>query len=196
MATTGTKKPSTTKKTNNKNTTEEVNTASAVSATVEAKVEVPVVKPEFKITQEDTVSVVSCVKGELMWKSPEGRKEVWNHFGDTNYMTIADLFKMRNYDQRFFSDNWVTIEGENAQAYLDYLQVSKYYKNFRTVNQFDKIFSMAPDEIIDTVSKFSNEVKETFARRAKEFMNDGKLDSYQRIEAIQKATGFDLNEDF
>jgi hypothetical protein len=179
-------------KTNSKKTTADVD----ATVNTEAKVENPAVKPEFKITQEDTVAVVSCVKGELMWKSPEGRKEVWNHFGDTNYMTIADLFKMRNYDQRFFSDNWVTIEGENAQAYLDYLQVSKYYKNFRTVNQFDKIFTMAPDAIIDTVSKFSTEVKETFARRAKEFMNDGKLDSYQRIEAIQKATGFDLHEDF
>lgn len=192
MATTGVKKSPTTKKTNRKKTTVDVD----ATVTTEAKVENQVVKPEFKITQEDTVAVVSCVKGELMWKSPEGRKEVWNHFGDTNYMTIADLFKMRNYDQRFFSDNWVTIEGENAQAYLDYLQVSKYYKNFRTVNQFDNIFSMAPDAIIDTVSKFSTEVKETFARRAKEFMNDGKLDSYQRIEAIQKATGFDLHEDF
>ena len=192
MATTGVKKSSTTKKTSIKKTTADVDTV----PTTEEKIENLVAKPEFKITQEDTVAVVSCVKGELMWKSTEGRKEVWNHFGDTNYMTIADLFKMRNYDQRFFSDNWVTIEGENAQAYLDYLQVSKYYKNFRTVNQFDKIFSMAPDEIIGTVSKFSNEVKETFARRAKEFMNDGKLDSYQRIEAIQKATGFDLHEDF
>ena len=192
MATTGVKKPSATKKATSKNTTVDVDTAS----TAEVKVETEVVKPDFKITNEDSVAVVSCVKGELMWKSPEGRKEVWNHFGDTNYMTIADLFKMRNYDQRFFSDNWVTIEGENAQAYLDYLQVSKYYKNFRTVNQFDKIFSMVPDEIISIVSKFSNEVKETFARRAKEFMNDGKLDSYQRIEAIQKATGFDLHEDF
>ena len=192
MATTGVKKSSTTKKTASKKTTADVDTV----PTTEVKIENPIAKPEFKITQEDMVAVVSCVKGELMWKSPEGRKEVWNHFGDTNYMTIADLFKMRNYDQRFFSDNWVTIEGENAQAYLDYLQVSKYYKNFRTVNQFDKIFSMAPDEIIGTVSKFSNEVKETFARRAKEFMNDGKLDSYQRIEAIQKATGFDLHEDF
>ena len=192
MATTGVKKSSIAKKTTNKTATADVNT----TPVAETKIENPAVKPELKITQEDTVSVVSCVKGELMWKSPEGRKEVWNHFGDTNYMTIADLFKMRNYDQRFFSDNWVTIEGENAQAYLDYLQVSKYYKNFRTVNQFDKIFSMVPDEIISIVSKFSNEVKETFARRAKEFMNDGKLDSYQRIEAIQKATGFDLHEDF
>ncbi|MFA6728941.1 MAG: hypothetical protein WCS17_12130 [Prevotella sp.] len=192
MATTGIKKPSTTKKTTSKKTADDVNTTD----TAEVKVETKVVKPDFKITNEDTVAVVSCVKGELMWKSPEGRKEVWNHFGDANPMTVSDLFKMRNYDQRFFSDNWVTIEGEHAQEYMDYLQVSKYYKNFKTVNQFDKIFDMSPDEIVNAVSQFSNETKETFARRAKEFMDEGKLDSYQRIEAIQKATGFDLHEDF
>ena len=193
MTTTDAKKTSATKKATSKKTTSDVN---SVVTSTEKIVEKKVVKPEFKITNEDIVPVVSCVKGELMWKAPEGRKEVWNHFGDTNYMSVADLFKMRNYDQRFFSDNWVTIEGENAQAYLDYLQVSKYYTNFKTVNQFDKIFNMSPDEIVNTVAKFSNETKETFARRAKEFMSDGKLDSYQRIEAIQKATGFDLHEDF
>ncbi len=191
MAVSKTSKPSTARKTTSKKVVE-----NTVDASTKEKIEDIVEKEKIVITQEDTVPVVSCVKGELMWKSPEGRKEVWNHFGDTNYMSVSDLFKMRNYDQRFFSDNWVTIEGEHAQEYMDYLQVSKYYKNFKTVNQFDKIFNMSPNDIIDTVSKFSNEVKETFARRAKEFMSEGKLDSYQRIEAIQKATGFDLHEDF
>ena len=191
MAVSKASKPSAARKTTSKKVTE-----NTVDTSTEGKIESIVEKEKFIITQEDTVPVVSCVKGELMWKSPEGRKEVWNHFGDTNYMSVSDLFKMRNYDQRFFADNWVTIEGEHSQEYMDYLQVSKYYKNFKTVNQFDKIFNMSPNEIVGTVSKFSNEVKETFARRAKEFMSDGNLDNYQRIEAIQKATGFDLHEDF
>lgn len=191
MPTSNTSNPSTARKTSSKKVVK--NSEDIIQ---KEKVENDTAKEKIVITQEDTVPVVSCVKGELMWKSPEGRKEIWNHFGDTNYMSVADLFKMRNYDQRFFSDNWVTIEGENAQEYMDYLQVSKYYNNFKTVNQFDKIFNMPPNDIVEIVSKFSSEVKETFARRAKEFMSEGKLDSYQRIEAIQKSTGFDLHENF
>lgn len=147
-----------------------------------------------EVQMTDVVEVKSCVYGMLKWKSPSIGMIVWDSFGESNYLTVANLFEMRNRDRSFFEKNWICIEGANAPAVLDFLQVSRFYKGLVAIEDYDELLFGDADEAKIRIEKLPPAVKETIARRAYALIGEGRLDSRRMIEAVEETTGFDLSE--
>lgn len=149
-----------------------------------------------KVSLSESITVKSCFMGKLVWISKRtGYKIIWNEFGDENPMTVEELLDMRNGDRRFFEDHWVSIIGERAKEIMDYLQISKYYKDINNVSDIDDIFDYEPDEIYKIVSAYGEHEKELVALRAAKLIAESKLDSLKVVSAIRKATGYSLELD-
>lgn len=186
-----TKKSESVKK-NNTSPESKVTTESATESIIEK------VKPKKRLTLKDIppltlVEVRSNFYGTLVYVSRKtGYEIVWNEFGTSQYMTVEELSTMRNTQINFFKNNWIVLEGENAQDILEMLQVDRFYVNAIDIDNFDEIFSMSPDEITETISKLPDGTKESIARRAFELIESKKLDSMKCIEALEKALNVEL----
>lgn len=146
-----------------------------------------------KVSLDETIDVKSCFMGKLNWTSKKtGYNLKWSEFGDVNPMTVSELLDMRNGDRRFFEEHWVSLVGERAKPIMEYLQISKYYKDINTVDDIDVIFTYAPDEIVAVVSNFDSHNKELVALRAASLIKEDKLDSLKVIAAVKEATGYGL----
>ena len=145
------------------------------------------------VKDDDTADVRSCVVGKLTWKSAKtGYKVIWDEFGTSNPMTVEELRDMRNGSRKFFENNWVVIEGDNAEDILKYLQIDKYYKDFSSIEDIDLIFEYEPDEAEAVIKKLGYGLKEVVARRASVLKSEGLLDSVKMIEAVERASGFTI----
>lgn len=152
-------------------------------------------KPLPKVDLNELVEVESCFHGELYFESPKtGNKANWGYFGAVDYLTVEDLMSMRNTQPAFFRNNWIMLVGDNAQDVFDYLQLGRFYKNYRSVEDFAELFAMAPEDLAEAMAEMNKEAKENVARHAYSLMQDGELDSVRLIEVIEKATGFNLRE--
>lgn len=155
----------------------------------------PVKKKLPRPDLNDLVEVESCFHGQLNFVSEKtGRRASWGKFGDVDYLTVEDLMSMRNAHPGFFKNNWIMLVGDNAEAVFEYLQLGRYYKNYRSREDFDELFNMEPDALKEVLDTMSSDAKENVARHAYALINDGELDSNRVIDVIEKATGFELRD--
>lgn len=173
-----------------------VNNDISVDTTVEQKTEAPKKKAapkKKKVSLSDFVDVQSCVVGRLIWKSRKtGYKMIWDEYGDINPMQVSDLIDMRNDSKSFFASNWVAILGDNAEDVLDYLQVSKFYKDIKKPADLDEIICGDPDELSAFLNSANLNTKNTVVYRSKQLYDEGVIDSAKTISAIRKSTGVDI----
>ena len=77
---------------------------------------------------------------------------------------------------------------------FEYLQLGRYYKNYRSREDFDELFSMEPEALKEVLDTMSADAKENVARHAYALISEGELDSNRIIDVIEKATGFELRD--
>ena len=151
-------------------------------------------KKPAKVKLDEFVDVQSCVVGKLVWKSKKtGYKITWDSYGDINPMQVSDLLDMRNGSKHMFIANWVVLLGDRADAILDYLQVSKYYKDVLTPEDLEEIVIGDPEELEVTLKTIKDSAKEALLYKARELYKEGELDSSKTIRAIRNATGIDIS---
>ena len=141
---------------------------------------------------KELVEVRSCVHGGLFYKSKEGFIAEWSSFGDSVFMSVEELLKMRNQQVSFFEKNWIMITGDNSADIVNFLQIEKYYKDIPGVDDIDKIFDYSPKKIISEISKLPASMKETIARRAYYLIQDKKIHDTLKIEAIEEGSGYKI----
>lgn len=157
--------------------------------------DIPQKKKITPVDRNELVEVRSCVYGELNYVSRStGNRITWKTFDDPNWVTVGDLMEMRNSQRDFFEKNWIVLVGDNANDVMQYLQVDRYYKMVTSTENFDDIFKYSPDEIPGVVSKLSDSMKETVARRAYALIRNHELDSRTMITALEEALGYDLTD--
>ena len=157
------------------------------------KPKAPKRKPLPKVDLNELVEVESCFHGDLNFVSAKtGRRANWGEFGSVDYLSVEDLMSMRNTQPAFFKNNWIILVGENAQDVFDYLQLGRFYKNYRSLDDFTELFSMSPEDLKAALDDMNAESKENVARHAYALIQEGELDSVRIIEVIENSTGFDL----
>lgn len=153
------------------------------------------VKRTRKVTPQEIVDVQSCVKGRLVFRSGRtGYKISWNKFGDINPMQVSDLLDMRNEAVGFFTKNLITVCGDRAGDVLDYLQVSKYYREVKTLDDLDDMILGDPKELSVALGSMSQSQKDAIVQRARALYDEGKLTTIKTAVEIRKATGVDISE--
>ena len=106
---------------------------------------------------------------------------------------------MRNTQRSFFEKNWIFIQDTDEYSATDIyaaLAVEKYYKNVIVGEDLDSLFTMAPDEIKETISTLSDGVKQNIASIAKWKIESGELDSINRIKALEESIGLDFSPSY
>ncbi|MBO7461967.1 MAG: hypothetical protein J6T96_05175 [Bacteroidales bacterium] len=171
-------------------TTKTVKTGSAVEKTAETKT----AKKPAKVKLDEFVDVQSSVVGKLVWKSKKtGYKITWDAYGDINHMQVSDLLDMRNDSKKFFIANWVVILGDRAETILDYLQVSKYYKDVLTPEDIEEILLGDAQDLSIALTTMKDSAKNALVYQARQLYADGELDSSKTIKVIRDATGVDIS---
>lgn len=150
-------------------------------------------KKNRKVPLDTLIGVTNNVTNTLIYASKRmtGYSVEWEHYGETQYMELAELNSMRSTDPRFFKDNWVIIEDTDeytADEIYSTLGVAAYYKHYVTPATIDNLFDKTASEIELEVSQFSKGMQETVYERAKALMAAGKFDSIQKFDAIKRAS--------
>ena len=83
---------------------------------------------------------------------------------------------------------------DEYQWVLDWLGVQNFYRNALKVDEFDEVFSLSPDEIVERVSVLSDGQKASLGYRARQLMEDGTIDSRRVVAALEDALGVQLAE--
>lgn len=144
--------------------------------------------------QNDTpVICKNGTRGNLIYKSSRnlGYEVEWNEFGEEQEISFGELLAMRGSQRRFFEENWILIEDPEV---IKKLGVERYYKNVPSAENFDEIFSLAPEKLREKVSEMSDGMKDSVRIRAKELIKEGVIDSRSTIKAISEAVGKDIEE--
>lgn len=172
----------------------------AAQATVEAAApavtapgkEAPVVPKAIDVHM--TVPVRNGFQGVLVYVSRRSGEEfTWNRFGDEQEMELQELKNAKSASRMFFERNWFMFDDE-YQWVLDWLGVQNFYRNALKVDEFDEVFSLSPDEIVERVSVLSDGQKASLGYRARQLMEDGTIDSRRVVAALEDALGVQLAE--
>lgn len=139
-----------------------------------------------------TVIVRNGFHGKLIYKSRRtGESYVWHEFGDEQEMEIQELRNAKGANKAFFVENWFLFDDPEV---IDYLGVNVYYKNALTYEEFDELFDMNVDDMVERVSKLSGGQKKSIAYRAVQMIESDMIDSRSKIAALEKALGMKLVE--
>lgn len=167
--------------------------AATAQATENTSVEEPKAKLRVKeLDIHDYIHVKNGFHGTLIFKSSRtGEKFVWNGFGDEQDIELQDLKSAKSAQKKFFEKNWFLFDDP---AVIEYLGVEQYYKNSLNANEFEDLFDLPVDEVIDRVSKIPAAQKRTLAYFARKQIADGRLDSIRLVTALEEMLGVQLTE--
>lgn len=141
----------------------------------------------------DLVCVQSCFHGNLFYKSKRNGSIIeWNRFGEDQYMDVDELMYMRNTYPTFFKEQWIRLVGDNADDVFAFLHLDRYCKNNLSFDSFDDVFEMDTATMTKVVKEFAPSLRESFARRAMELIENETLTDLKTIKAIEAATGYKL----
>lgn len=146
----------------------------------------PARKTRPKIDPTEQIEVRNNTVGRLVYSSPRmmGYTIVWDSHGDVQLMDFAEVQTMKNAHKRFFQDNWITIDDPDV---IQALGISNLYKNAVNGNDIKALFEMNPNVIRKRVAAMNDGMKSTVRSAAKLAIDNGTLDSVQRIRVLEEA---------
>lgn len=150
-------------------------------------------KPTAKdIDMTQFITVRNGFQGRLFYRSSRtGERFIWENFGDEQEMELRELKNARNSAKKFFINNWFMFDEDWI---VDFLGVKQYYKNAVSIEDFDKIFTKDSEQIKKILKEMSAGQRRSAAYRARQLIEEGKIDSNKAISAIEEALGIELTE--
>lgn len=192
MATTSTKKKTTTANLDdvisNEGATEKVDLKKTTTANV-------------KIDDSAIVHVKSNVFGKLSYIDKRTQEQVdWPTCGSIQPMSFGLLRSMKASSIAFFQNQWVIPMGfadENAEKYTaadiyKALFITQYYKDLIEPSDYETICSWQPEEIRRKVALMSTEAKANLAVALNTYIEKGILDSLKAIRTFEEVLGCEL----
>lgn len=161
----------------------------------------PKKKEKVRLDDSALIRVKSNTFGKLIYINKRtGDRTEWNHHGEEQSITMADLRAMKGTQNDFFADNMIIITGceddryddvEPADIY-DALLVSKYYKNMIDPDKFGTMFKMSDDDIRARVAQMSKNARLNLVVALNTAINSGSLDSLRKIRLFEELLGCEL----
>lgn len=153
--------------------------------------------PAKKIIPKDidphqTVVVKNGFQGKLIYKSSKtGERFVWDEFGDEQDMELVELRNAKGAHKDFFINNWFMFD---EPWVVEYLGMSRYYKNAVNIEDFDSLFKKDPSELEGILSEMSDGQKKSVGYRARVLIHENEIDSLKIINVIEKCLCIELIE--
>ena len=163
---------------------------SSESATTEEK------KKSYRVKQTLDPNMLVTVKngfnGTLVYKSKRtGERFIWDEFGDEQEIELLELKSAKNSCKAFFINNCFLFDDPEV---IDWLGMSQYYKHALNADGFDRLFEKNVPDIRSTIAGLSDGQKRSVAFRAKQLIEDGKIDSIKVINALEESLNVELIE--
>lgn len=154
----------------------------------------PAAKKQYKVKQDlnpnSIITVKNGFQGRLIYISKRTQERfIWDNFCDEQDMELQELKNAKNSSKAYFENNWFLIDDPEI---IEYLGVSRYYKNALSAETFDELFDKPADEVRDIVNKLSAGQKKSVAFRAKQKIAAGEIDSIKVITALEDALSTEL----
>lgn len=143
---------------------------------------------------DDNIKCVSVTAGELLMVGKKtGILYKWADYGDTAYVEYQDL-KAEAYSSRspYIYSPLFMIEDEDVLKSREFAKVAETYKNAVTVDEMEDFFKLSLQQFKSTLKKLPNGIKDAVKAIAVDKINDGSLDSIQKIKAIDEVLGTEL----
>lgn len=143
-----------------------------------------------KLEPNTLITVRNGFNGVLVYVcSRTGERFMWDGFGAENDMELQDLRAAKNSAKGFFENNWFMIDDQDV---LEYLGVERMYRNSLTLDGFDELFELPVDQIEEKIQNIPNGQRASVAYRAKQLIDEGKIDSIKVITVLEKCLGVEL----
>jgi hypothetical protein len=162
-------------------------------AVAQAKAEVEEKQVPHKVTKMDKeklVPVMNITAHSLVYLSKRtGAEWNWTKYGDIEYMEVAELLTMRNAHRRFLDEPFILIMDDEAVSYLG---LEKMYKNMIEPDNIDKVFKLNFEDFKEITETAPKGIQILIVNRAKQLIDEGKLDSIKIVNFINEKFDTDL----
>lgn len=191
-ATSTTKKPSTVKSTIENIGTVESSEDTLVSVEDTVREVAPVIQKTYLPTEE--ISCVSVTSGELiMIGRKTGNLYSWSNYGDSAQVEYQDLKAEKfNSKSRYIYDPLFIIDDEELLATPEFKTVLDTYQNILSADDIETLFSLDNVSFRRTLKTLPKGIQNSIKSLAASKIQDGTLDSLQKIRAIDEVLGTDL----
>lgn len=148
-------------------------------------------KVRKKLDENMLVSVVSNVKGGLIYKSPRSG-QVWKFtdFGDEDVMELSELRTMLSSQRAFLEKGWLKVLDEEA---IEYLNLARFQKNVVDLDDINHILEESPEQIKQAIKEANTNTKSLIFGFAREKYLVGELRDVHVIKAIEEGLGQKLD---
>ncbi len=142
----------------------------------------------------DEINCFSITAGELiMIGRKTGNVYRWANYGDVTQVEYQDLkAEPLNSKSAYIYNPLFVIDNEELLATKDFANVAEVYKDILTIEDIDDIFSLDTISFRKMLQNLPKGFIETVKNVAVTKIQNGSLDSINKIRAIDEITGTDL----
>ena len=158
---------------------------------VETSTEVKI--PARKFGANDLIEVRSITQGELLMPGKKtGILYRWSAFGDITEVEYQDLYTLKASRSSFVYKPHFIIEDEELLANSQWKDVKALYDGMYSTHEIDSVFKMTPQQLKRALPKMPAGLISAILIEASTRIDNGTLDSINKIKAIDEACGSDL----
>lgn len=147
-----------------------------------------------KYEPDEEIITTSCTAGELLMIGRKTKRVyVWSNYGDTTGIEYQDL-KAEQYVQGspYIYSPLFIIEDEEFINLPENKKVADVYAHILKAEDIDTLFALDNISFERTVNKLPKGIKNSLKAIAAQKIQDGSLDSVNKIKALDKILGTDL----
>lgn len=148
-------------------------------------------KPKPKFEETDLIPCVSITVGGLYMVGPKSKDLYeWLSIGDTVDVEYRDLVSaIRARDGLVYRPRFIIDDEEFLEAYPD---VRDVYRGLYNTEMLTKILSMPPNRMKKAIEDLPPGAKDAIKGLAATMINNGTLDSVQRIKILDEMFGTEM----
>lgn len=163
----------------------------AKKSTVKKETATKEVAPKKKFAETDGILCRSVTPGGLyMIGKKTGMKYEWGEYGREYEVEYRDLvIAVRTHSDFVFAPYFI-IEDEDFIA--EFPIVQKFYDDSYNISDLNKILNKTTKEMVKAITALPPGAKNSFKSIASTKVNDGELDSIEKIKAIDEIFGTNL----
>lgn len=143
---------------------------------------------------DTVIPVKSITFGGLTYKSPVTNATFrWTQIGQTQYMTIAQLNEMNNYNRDFLNKPLVILLNEKA---IKQFRLTPVYENVAKINNLTSVFRSDMKTIENTIDNALRvNMRDILISKVRQMVKNKTLKDINVIRLLEKKLQFDLQSD-
>lgn len=139
----------------------------------------------------DLIPVMALVDSVIFVADNTKAEYEWDSKGDTQYITYSELVSMKGRQKRFFDEMWIYIDDEEVVEALNLTALYQKYDEIKSMEDYLSKFN-SNHELKQSLTHLPNGIKKSLGRQAAQLIQEGKLDGYNTIKALEDCLGVEL----